>query len=208
MPARQNSKAVLDFLSRIGSTDRGDSVSLGNCAAALVDLSDYLITTARENLDRKGNTATGGTATSMKARDIQVNGTQFELDIEIASSYKFLNDGVKGWKSGTGKYQFKKTRPGKKMALAMLKWIKVRRVATKYKAISANEKKNQRVKAISAQADSQKKLAYAIASKVKRDGIKPTKFFSDAVKKTVERQKKVYADAFKLDIIETLNGLN
>lgn len=208
MPAKQNSKSTLDYLGTIGSTDRGDSVKLGNCAAALVDLSDFLITTARENLDKNGNRATGVTASSMKARDIQVNGTQFSLDIEIASTYKFLNDGVKGVKRGRGKYQFKTMRPGKKMALAILKWIKIRRVATKYKAISAAEKKNQKIKSLSDKAESQKQLAYAIATKIKRDGIDPTKFFTNAVNATRARQKEKYAKAFKLDIIESLNDLN
>lgn len=212
MPARQNSKQILDYLDTIGTTDRGDDLPLGNCAKALTELAGFLIEKATENLDKRGNTATGGTATSMRARDIVVNGTQYELDIEIASNYKFLNDGVKGTEGGTGKYQFKTKYPGKKMALAILKWIRVRRIASKYKAKSAGERKNQRIKRMSAKADSQKSLAYAMATNIKKKGIKPTYFFSgknfSAVEATKQEQKKLYAEAFKLDIIESLNDLN
>lgn len=208
MPGIQNSRGTLDFLGTIGTTDRGDDVSLRHTAKALVELGVFLMDTATRNLQKKGNVATGNTASSMKAKDIEIGGTHMSLDIEIASTYKFLDQGVKGVESGTGKYAFKTKRPGKKMALALLKWIKARLVATKYKAISKTERKNQKVKAISDAATSQKSLAYAMATNIKKHGIKPTHFFSDAVEATKKLQKKKYADAFKLDIIETLNSLN
>ncbi len=206
MPGSQNSKATLDYLNSIGSTDRGDNLVLGNSAAALVQLAGFLIGEATDNLDKGGNVATGDTASSMKARDIVVNGTNLSLDIEIKSTYKFLNDGVRGVDGGQGKYKFKTKRAGKKMALAILKWIKRRRIATKYKAVSANEKKNQQIKKLSSSAESQKSLAYAVASSIKKKGIKPTHFFSKAIEATRAEQKKVYAQAFKLDIIESLNS--
>lgn len=205
MPGTQNSKSTLSFLDGLGSDDRGEKVKLNHTASALVELADFLITTARENMDRKGNTATGFTSTSMKAGPIQTNTSKLQVDVEIASTYKFLDQGVKGTEGGRGKYQFKTKYPGKKMALALLRWVKVRRVATKYKAISANEKKNQRIKKLSKKADSQKSLAYAIATNIKKKGIKPTMFFSDAVKETIKHQKKVLADSVKLDIIEMLS---
>lgn len=207
MPGLQNSQQTLDYLGTIGTNDRGDNLPLGNCAKALVELAGYLIGEATDNLDKKGNTATGGTASSMVARDIVVNGTQFELDIEIASTYKFLNDGVKGVESGTGKYQFRTKRPGKKMMMAIKKWLKVRKVATKYKAKSAGERKNQQIAKVVESVDGKLTgLSYAIATNIKKRGIKPTKFFSKAVDATKRRQKEVYAKAFKLDIIESLNN--
>lgn len=201
----QNSKSTLDFLGTIGSKDRGDQVSLSHTATALVELADFLITTARDNMDKKGNTATGGTASSMIARQIQIRGVKMELDIEIASTYKFLDQGVRGTQGGTGKYSFKTSYANKKMALAILKWVKIRRVVSKYKAISKNERKNKKISALSAAAKSQKSLAYAIATNIKKKGIKPTKFFSNAVRDTRSLQKKKYADALKLDIIESIN---
>lgn len=195
------------FLESIGTTDRGDSLPLGNCAKALVELAGFLIEEATNNLDKGGNTATGATASSMRAKDIIVNGTQFELDIEIASTYKFLNDGVKGVESGTGKYQFKTKRPNEKMAAAIRKWLRVRRVVSKYKAKSKNEAKNKKIKKLVTSADGRlTALSYAIATNIKKRGIKPTKFFSKAVEATKREQKEKYAAAFKLDIIEALKN--
>ena len=182
-------------------------MQLGNSAKALVELSAFLIETATSNLDKNGNTATGNTASSMKARDIIVNGSQFELDIEIASTYKFLDQGVRGVESGTGKYKFKTKYPSAKMAKAIRAWLRVRKVATKYKAISKNERKNQRIKKLVKSKDGLLTgLSYAIATNIKKKGIKPTKFFSKAIEATKKEQKRVYANAFKLDIIESLNN--
>lgn len=197
----------VDFLNEYGSTDRGDELQLGNSAKALVELSAFLIETATNNLDKNGNTATGNTISSMKARDIVVNGSQFELDIEIASTYKFLDQGVRGVESGAGKYKFKTKYPSAKMAKAIRAWLRVRKVATKYKAISKNERKNQRIKKLVKSKDGLLTgLSYAIATNIKKKGIKPTKFFSKAIEATKKEQKRVYANAFKLDIIESLNN--
>lgn len=208
MPGIQNSKSTLDFLGTIGSTDRGDGVSLNNTAKALVELADLIITEARENMDKNGNTASGMTASSMAVRDLEINGTKMSLDIEIASTYKFLNDGVKGTQGGTGKYSFKTMFPSKKMALAILKWLRRRNVVSKYKAYtkhSKNEPKNKKIHAMVSKADSLKSLAYAISTNIKKKGIKPTKFFTKALEKGKREQKRIIAGAFKLDIIESLN---
>ena len=205
MPGIQNSKGTLSFLDGLGTKDRGDKVEFNNVGAALVELADFLITEARGNMDKKGNTATGGTAKSMKASDVFTNATKLQVDISIDSTYKFLDQGVKGVEGGTGKYQFKTKYPNKKMALAILKWVRKRGIATKYKAISKTERKNQRIKRMIKKSDNLKGMAYAISTNIKKKGIKPTYFFSKAIEATKKEQKKRFADALKLDIIETFN---
>lgn len=209
MPEIQNSKSTLDYLGTIGNDDRGDSLQLSNSAQALVTLAGIIIGEATDNLDRNGNVATGKTASSMVARDIVAKGTNFELDIEIVSTYKFLNNGVKGVESGTGKYSFKTKRVGEKMAKAIRSWLKVRKIVTKYKPINRTERKNKRINKLVQSADGKLTgLSYAIATNIKKKGIKPTKFFTRAVATARQEQKKLFADALKLDIIESLNDLN
>ena len=205
MPGIQNSKGTLSFLDGLGTKDRGDKVEFNNVGAALVELADFLITEARGNMDKNGNTATGQTASSMKAGPLQTNASKLQVDISIDSTYKFLDQGVKGVEGGTGKYQFKTKYPNKKMALAILKWVRKRGIATKYKAISKTERKNQRIKRMIKKSDNLKGMAYAISTNIKKKGIKPTYFFSKAIEATKKEQKKVYAEALKLDIIETFN---
>lgn len=205
MPGIQNSKGTLSFLDGLGSNDRGDKVEFNNVGAALVELADFLITEARGNMDKGGNVATGHTASSMKAGPLQTNATRLQVDISLDSTYKFLDQGVKGTEGGQGKYSFKTSHPNKKMALAILKWVRKRGIATKYKAISKTEVKNQRIKRMIKKSNNLKGMAYAIATNIKKKGIKPTKFFTKAIESTKKEQKKRFADALKLDIIETLS---
>jgi hypothetical protein len=205
MPGIQNSKGTLSFLDGLGTKDRGDKVEFNNVGAALVELADFLITEARGNMDKNGNTATGQTASSMKAGPLQTNASKLQVDISIDSTYKFLDQGVKGVEGGTGKFSFKSKYPSKKMALAILKWMRKRGVATKYKAISKTEVKNQRIKRMVKESNNLKGMAYAISTNIKKKGIKPTKFFTKAIEATKKEQKKRFADALKLDIIETFN---
>lgn len=199
--AKQNSAEVLAFLDTIGSEDRGDNVSLNNVATELVNIADEIITKASDNMDRKGNVATGGTISSMKVDNIQVNGKKYSLDILIDDNYKFLDQGVRGVDgSGKGKFKFKYANPSKKHVDAIQKWLKRRGVVSKYKAISANERKNKRIKKIG----SDRSAAYAVAKSIKKKGIKPTYFFTNAVRDVQKETVKRLGKAFEADIIETL----
>lgn len=206
MPGIQNSKSTLDYLGTIGTTDRGDAMP--ETAKALVELAGFLIETATDNLERKGHIATGDTASSMKAVNLDLTGTKTSIDVQILSTYKFLDQGVKGTKSGNGKYQFKNNFVGKKMKSAILKWLKKRSLSgrIKYKAVSKNERKNKRInKAVNA-AKSRESLAYAVATNIKKHGIDRTLFFTNAVKATQKESRKRFAAALKIDIINSING--
>ncbi len=205
MPGTQNTKKTLDYLDTIGTTDRGDVMP--ESAKALVQLAGFLIETASNNLDRKGNVATGNTISSMKAVNLELSGLKMSIDVEILSTYKFLDQGVRGVEGGSGKYSFKNKNVGKKMHGAILKWLKKRSLSgkVKYKAVSRNERKNKRInKAVNA-TKSRESLAYAVATSIKKKGIKPTKFFTNAIKATQKEQKKMLSKALKIDIINLLN---
>jgi hypothetical protein len=209
MPAggSQNSKQTLEFLGELGTTDRGDKVPLSHSANALVQLGEFLIKTATKNLQKKGHTATGETASSMRIVNLDIRTIKMSLDIEILDTYKFLDQGVKGTESGAGKYSFKTSHPNKKMATAILKWARKRSLSgkTKYKPKGVNEAKDVKMNKMVTGSDNLKGMAYAISTNIKKFGIEKTLFFSDAVKDTKALQKKKYADAFKLDIIENLS---
>lgn len=205
MPGLQNAKSTLDFLGTIGSKDRGDAMPA--TAKALVGLAAFLIEKASDNLDRKGHVATGNTISSMKAVNLDLTGVNMSVDVEILSTYKFLDQGVKGVNGGSGKYSFKNKFVSKKMMNAILKWVKKRSLSgkTKYKAVSKNERKNKRLNKIVSKANSRESLAYAIAANVKKNGIDRTLFFTNAIKDTQKEVKKRFAAALKIDIINQIN---
>src|SRR4249920_254290 len=119
MPGLQNTKGTLNFLGTLGTVDRGDELPLNNTAKGLVELAGFLIETATDNLQKKGNIATGDTASSMKIVNLDLQGVKKSLDVQILSTYKFLDQGVKGTEGESGKYYFKTKHQGKKAQQAI-----------------------------------------------------------------------------------------
>lgn len=199
-----NKQLQLARLDLEGTTDRGDSIKLANTARVLVDMAGYLISEAQNNLNNDGTNTTGDLESSMSISDLDISGQRMSVDVLILDRYKFINDGVKGVEGGTGKYQFKTIRPTVEMVRSIKSWLRKRGArATKYKAISRTERKDKRIKKMKTEADSQTSLAWAVATSVKKKGIKPTKFFTKAVRATEKKFKEEMAKGIKLDIIES-----
>ena len=207
-------------LSELGSIDKGSPLPLNKTARALVDMAAFLITKAQQNLNSDGTNATGDLEESMHVENLAIDGSRMSVDVVILDRYKFVNDGVKGVQSGKGKYQFKTIFPNKKMATALLLWLrggknKTRTVSNVERAVIHSEPKKRKTEiknlkqgAMVDKAKSLKSLAYATAVAIKKHGIKPTKFFTKAVKETEKEWKKELAKGFKIDIIESLKNGN
>lgn len=210
MPNIQNSKPVLDYLGTLGSDDRGDSLALGETAKKLVGLAEFLITEAQKNLNKAGAEATGELEASIAAENMEVQGNNMSIDIVLLDRYRFTDQGVKGVESGKGKYQFKTKYPNKKMATAILKWLRKRSISARNKPtigksrVSKNETKNIKIRQLVDSADDYKSLAYAVSTNIKKRGIKPTYFFTNAVKATEKKCKAEIAAGYKIDIINSL----
>ncbi len=199
-----NKQLQLARLDLEGTTDRGDSIQLSNTARVLVDMAAYLISEAQNNLNNDGTNTTGDLESSMSISDLDISGQRMSVDVLILDRYKFINDGVKGVEGGTGKYQFKTIRPTVEMVRSIKSWLRKRGArATKYKAISRTERKDKRIKKMKTEAESQTSLAWAVATSVKKKGIKPTKFFTKAVRATEKKFREEMAKGIKLDIIES-----
>lgn len=205
MPSNLNTKSTLDFLGTLGNKDRGDEMPA--TARALVELAGFLIEKATDNLERKGNIASGETASSMKIVNLDLSSPSMSVEVEILKTYKFLDQGVKGVDSGSGKYSFKTKYVNKKMMKSILKWLKRRSLSgkIKYKAVSKNERKDKAINKTVNAVKNREALAYAVATNIKKKGIKKTLFFTNAVKATQKESKKRFAEAFKIDLINSLS---
>jgi hypothetical protein len=197
---KQLEAAGLDLL---GTNDAGDALPTDNVQATLLRMAESVISKAQANLNRSGAEATGELEKSLHFEDVKFEGTKMYVDVLVLERYKFTDQGVNGVEKSHGSpYSFKTKYANKKMATELLKWMRVRgRRAMKYKAISKTERKDKSIKRKTAKSDDLKSLAYATAVSIKKKGIKPTKFFTKAVKSTEKEFKKELAAGFKLDII-------
>jgi hypothetical protein len=206
MPLTGKAQLAAAQLDDLGSNDRGDKVVLSNTAQVLVDMAGYLIGEAQNNLNKSGSEATGELEASIKASDIDVQGKRMSIDISLLDRYKFTDAGVNGVEKSNGSpFSFKTKKPSVAMKTSIKKWLRLRgNRATKYKAISKVERKDKSLNKLRKQADSQESMAWAVATNIKKNGIKPTKFFSKAIAATEKEYRKQIATGFKMDIINNL----
>ena len=193
-------------LDGLGTKDWGDANDLTNTAKVLVDMAYNIISEAQKNLNRSGSTATGELESSMSISDIAINGSRMSCDVLIADRWEFTDQGVNGVEVNRGsKFSFKTKHPNKKMATALLKWVRKRgirgQLAAKYRPISKTETKDVKV---TPKTDNLKGMAYAMATNIKKKGIKPTKFFTKAIQSTEQKFADAIAEGVKLDIINSL----
>jgi len=90
------------------------------------------------------------------APNVVTNGSNIELTITAEEYWEFVNSGVNGvFQNVGGAFSFKTDKPNKKMATSIQGWMSRKGIAN---------------------AQTFKSISYAIATKVKQEGINPTHF--------------------------------
>lgn len=172
--------------------------------------------TIRKNLEKAGAIASGDlTDVSVPNAYPNNDGYTLEVGYPIGSKqltyYDFINQGVKGVggknarpKKNSGKYSFKSKFPNRKMAANIFSWLNKARksVSADRLDLSAVQRKRRRLKQVLTEAENKKRLAYAISSAIKRDGIKATYYFDRAITENFGQNfKDALAEALGGDII-------
>ena len=173
--------------------------------AMLIKYGNLFNEVVRKNLDKSGSIASGKIG-ELVIPKVTKFGNDYEMylgyDIDNPASvyYKFINKGVRGAGGVNAKpkkvksdspYQYKTPYANKKMATSILQWYRLGKAKAsgetqKYK-LTKTQTKYKKLKKVVNQADSLKALAYATASAIKRDGLKTTSYFDNAVKEVFNK---------------------
>lgn len=211
----QKRVAESDFLDMLGEDEQSfKPVSLDAVSQTLFDVALEYIEVARQNLIAADKISSGGLGDSMVPTNVVINGKVFTIGIEIASFYKFVDKGVKGWQSGGGSspYQFKKPEPGKKhgpkaskFVASIRKWLiregLKQRSSSVNKAVSSRESKRMNSKSFT---DTSTRTAIVIAANIRRHGLEPTGFWKDTETEMIKRIKERFKLALIVDIKDNL----
>jgi hypothetical protein len=154
----------------------------------------------QKNLTKSGSIASGKIG-DLVVPKVNKFGNNYEMwlgydkDNPASVYYKFINKGVRGVGGENARpkkvasdtpYEYKTPYPNKKMATSILQWYRLGKAKTtsetQTKKLSKTQRKNKKLKQIVNKADSLKSLAYATAAAIKRDGLKTTSYFDNAVK--------------------------
>lgn len=160
----------------------------------------------QKNLNKSGSIATGKIG-DLVVPKVTKFGNDYEMwlgydkDNPASVYYKYVNKGVRGVGGVNAKpkrvasdtpYEYKTPYPNKKMATSILQWYRLGKAKatseTQTKKLSKTQRKNKKLKQVVNKADSLKSLAYATAAAIKRDGLRTTSYFDNAVKTVFNKE--------------------
>jgi hypothetical protein len=179
---------------------------------ALYNIAVEFINSAVDNLNTADRVSTGNLIESIKPSQIIVMGKKMTINISVLDYYKFIDQGVKGWKSGepaNSPYAFKAPdgKSGKKsseMVTAIRKWLikeglKAKATSKNPKhAISSRESRRQKI------TDTSTSTAIMIAGMVRRHGLKKTNFWTNAEEKASKFAENEFETALTISVINSL----
>lgn len=187
------------FIDTLGTDDK-EGLQPRETLRELFVLSGEFVEDAQNNLNESNSNASGSLSNSLLLSDPRESNGAVSVDVLMNYYGQFINSGVKGTKSGQGKYQFKSEFPSIKMVQALLKSIKTSKKkvtnVNRSRSIFKNEVKNAKISEIS--------RAYGAARNIKMYGIKPTGFIDKAVQTTSDKISERLGKAFKIDIINSI----
>ena len=111
----------------------------------LIQIAGELVENAQKNLNRSNSIASVNLSESIIASEPQKHGSVLTIDIMMNDYGKFVNNGVRDTRSGSGFYVFKYDNPSKKHVDAIREWIKRAGLSTssvkKYSGYGQKEKR-------------------------------------------------------------------
>lgn len=160
----------------------------------------------QKNLAKSGSIATGKIG-DLVVPKVTKFGNDYEMwlgydkDNPASIYYKYVNKGVRGVGGVNAKpkrvasdtpFEYKTPYPNRKMATSILQWYRLGKAKTtsetQTKKLSKTQRKNKKLKQVVNKADSLKSLAYATAAAIKRDGLRTTSYFDNAVKTVFNKE--------------------
>lgn len=141
--------------------------------------------------------SSGDLGESIKALEVEVNGTVFTVDIQAKEYASYIDEGVDGWAQSMGsrfKFKTKGVDPKGKMVKSIKAYLKRegKMQQTKYAVLNKKRQPKRSMEDMKAM-----QTAYMI----KRFGIKPNHFWRDATTEMEAVIAEEFGEAIKIDII-------
>lgn len=167
------------------------NITLEKTQEALQDFLDTVIKKSKENLNKKGISASGDLSNSLKST-LNVSPNSFEATINSEDYAKFIDRGVKGVKSGSSLSGFAYKSKGGKNGL---KGMPPPSAFDKWNIIRGRAGRDEKGRFLT-----RKQLNFKTAVGVFMYGIKPTKFLTDPVDEEFSKLPQELIEAYGLDI--------
>ena len=205
--ARSISQAQLHFLEGNDIDLMGEEqikpIKLNDLADTMAYLAALYTQKLAESLNKADATSSGFLADSIIPLDVKILGSVYTVEIQAATYAKFIDEGVDGWAKARGsKYKFKTkgVDPNGEMVKSIKAWL-LREGSFSQNVRTQLSKRESRQQSIT---DSATRKSISVAYMIKRQGIKPTRFWGNATKGMKQIVEQELAKALKVDIINSI----
>ena len=205
--ARSISQAQLHFLEGNDIDLMGEEqikpIKLNDLADTMAYLAALYTQKLAESLNKADATSSGFLADSIIPLDVKILGSVYTVEIQAATYAKFIDEGVDGWAKARGsKYKFKTkgVDPNGEMVKSVKAWL-LREGSFSQNVRTQLSKRESRQQSIT---DSATRKSISVAYMIKRQGIKPTRFWGNATKDMARVVEMELAKALKVDIINSI----
>lgn len=201
MAQAQSALLNTGFLETLGQNRDDVGVALAATDAAIIRAAARFIEDAVDNLIKSDRISSGYLQDSIKPVVKQWENGVNIIQIMVADYYKFVDRGVKGLKGGNSLsgYQFRTANPSKRMVDAIEAWVRHEKLTFKNTKVAVSPREHKRATIESAS----RATAYMIAKSIKRKGLKPSRFWTDAIEELEKDIATGVADALRIDVIES-----
>jgi hypothetical protein len=213
MPARSIHKRQADYLKTLHLEELGESMQdlkvtkMEDLEMALLQVAALFKILAQANLDAQNAVDRGLLGDSIQFDEVQYMGGVYAVDISVLDYYDFVNQGVHGVSSSHlsakgSPYKYKNLYVSKSFMQSIRKWIirhglkssarpvKKKPIGTERKTLSFENSSNA--------------MAYAVATSIKKKGLRGTHFWDDAITELQKQMPELLGDGLAIAIVNTI----
>jgi len=183
--------------------DDYDAVNLSDIENTLINVAAAYVGLLHEKARQKDVNSSGSMIDDIQATDITKTENGYSIGITAPDYATYQDEGVNGWKVNRGsRFQFKTkgTKEGSAMYNSLKEWVnREGQSARNVKVgVTRRERRDMKMKSV------ETKAILAAAAGIKRFGIAPTRFWSDATAEINAYIETELGIATKIDIINNL----
>jgi len=183
--------------------DDYDAVNLSDIENTLINVAAAYVGLLHEKARQKDVNSSGSMIDDIQATDITKTENGYSIGITAPDYATYQDEGVNGWKVNRGsRFQFKTkgTKEGSAMYNSLKEWVnREGQSARNVKVgVTRRERRGMKMKSV------ETKAILAAAAGIKRFGIAPTRFWSDATAEINAYIETELGIATKIDIINNL----
>jgi len=177
-----------------------EEVRLTDTAKTMVQLAANYANLIVEKLNQKDAASSGALADSVQPTELEFDGVTYTIKVQAKDYISFVDAGVNGWAVNRGSVYSFKTKgvdPNGEMVKSVKAYLKREGASARNVKVGISKREN---KGISAD----DRNAITAAYMIKRQGIEPKRFLSDATSEMEVIIKSEFGAAFKIDLINNL----